>query len=178
MTVTVDHGFRCMGQEAMKRITILATAVTALGLAACGSTVTPAVTPTATPVATATLMPTAAPTPTPTLEPTPTATPTPTPGATPPSGPPVLTALCAPNSSEFAWQISFGEPESNYNVDLSFNAGATFPVEETSATQPCTFDTPNAPDQQLILVRWDSYPSMVSNGTNADSTPCATPTPS
>jgi hypothetical protein len=162
----------------MKLITTIGAAITALALAACGSTGIPAVTPTATPAATATLMPTPAPTPTPTPEPTPSATPTQTPGATPPSGPPVLSALCAPNSSEFAWQISFGETESNYNVDLSFNAGATFPVEKTSATQPFTFDTPNAPDQQLILVRWDSYPSMVSNGTNADSTPCATPTPS
>jgi outer membrane receptor protein involved in Fe transport len=74
---------------------------------------------------------------------------------------------------EFAWQVSFPEPESNYNVDLSFNVGASFTQEETSATRPYTFDTPNALGQQLILVRWDSFPAAgISNGTNADSGMC------
>jgi hypothetical protein len=63
--------------------------------------------------------------------------------------------------------------ESDYNVDLSFTAGATFTTEEKSATQPYTFYTPNALDQQLILARWDSYPAAgVSAGTNADRNLC------
>jgi hypothetical protein len=82
---------------------------------------------------------------------------------------------------EFAWRVSFGEPESNYNVDLSYTAGATFTTEETSATQPFTFDTPNSPDTTLILLRWDSFPSAgVSDGTNADRdlcNPALLPTP-
>ena len=64
----------------------------------------------------------------------------------------------------------------NYNVDLSLNAGGTFPLEETSATQPYTVDTPNSGAYTLILARWDSSPSFVSNGTNADHYPCVTPT--
>ncbi|HVC41698.1 MAG TPA: hypothetical protein VND54_06955 [Candidatus Saccharimonadales bacterium] len=165
----------------MNVATIIGTAIATVGLAACGSTVARTVAPTLTPTVAPTLPPTVAPTlaPTlaPTVTPTPTAspTPTPTPAFVPPTAPPTLTALCAPNSTEFAWQVSFGETESNYNVDLSFTAGATFPVEETSATQPYTFYTPNAPDEQLILVRWDSYPSLVSDGTNADSDLCQTP---
>jgi hypothetical protein len=74
---------------------------------------------------------------------------------------------------EFAWQVSFGETERNYNVDLSVTAGATFTTEEKSATQPYTFDTPNAGDETLILLRWDSYRSAgVSDGTNADRDLC------
>lgn len=161
----------------MKPTTLLSAAVIAIGLAACGSTVAPTLAPSVSPTLAPTFTPTVAPTPTPTPAITPSAAPTATPTPPSPSGPPVLTALCAPNDTEFAWQISFGETLSNYNVDLSFNAGATFPVKETSTTQPYTFDTPNAPDHQLILVRWDSFPSMVSNGTNADSTLCATATP-
>ena len=144
---------------------ILGTAIALWGLAACGATTASPASPTLAP----TVTPTVAPTDTPTPAPTATTTPTPEP-ITPPTVPPTLTALCAPSPLEFAWQVNFPEPESNYNVDLSFNAGATFTQEETSATQPYTFDTPNALDQQLILVRWDSYPAAgISDGTNADS---------
>jgi hypothetical protein len=167
--------------EGMKFTVIASTAITAIAIAACGSTLAPTVTPSLAPTAGSTLEPTASPTQTDTPAPTETATPEPTPTQTPtsgpPSGPPILTALCAPSTTEFAWQISSTDTLSNYNLDLSFTAGATFPMEETSATQPYTFDTPNAPDEQLVLVRWDSYPSFVSNGTNADSTLCTT-TPS
>jgi hypothetical protein len=147
---------------------ILGTGIALWGLAACGATTASPASPTLAP----TVSPTVAPTDTPTPAPTATTTPTPEP-ITPPTVPPTLTALCAPSPLEFAWQVSFPEPESNYNVDLSFNAGATFTQEETSATQPYTFDTPNALDQQLILVRWDSYPAAgISDGTNADSDLC------
>ncbi len=64
----------------------------------------------------------------------------------------------------------------DYNVDVSFNASATFPIEETSETQPYTFDTPSGGANSLIQARWDSYPSLVSNGTEADPYPCVTPT--
>src|ERR1039458_6597090 len=38
------------------------------------------------------------------------------------SSPPTLTALCAPNSSEYAWQVSSSlTGESDYNVDFSYN---------------------------------------------------------
>jgi|HubBroStandDraft_6_1064221.scaffolds.fasta_scaffold00015_133 hypothetical protein len=160
----------------MKLTAIIGTAIAAIVLAACGSTVASTGTPTPSPTGFSTPSSTVGSTPSPTAAPTPTGTPLP---LTPPSGPPVLTALCAPSATEFAWRVSFGQTESNYNVDLSFTAGATFTLKETSTTQPYTFDTPNAPGQQLILVRWDSYPSAgVSNGTNADSDLCtATPSP-
>jgi hypothetical protein len=150
----------------MKRTRIIGVAIAALGLAACGPTVAPAVSrtleSTAPPSLAANDAPAFGPTGTPTPE-----------SPAPPSAPPILTALCAPNPRELAWRVSFGEPESSYNVDLSFNAGATFTMEEKSATQPYTFDTPDASQYTLILVRWDSYPAAgVSNGTNADPEPC------
>jgi hypothetical protein len=60
-------------------------------------------------------------------------------------------------------------------VDLSINASASFPIEETSATQPYTFDTPNTNEYTLIQARWDSFPSFVSDGTEANRYPCVTP---
>jgi hypothetical protein len=157
---------------------VVGTAIAAVGLAACGSTVAPTLEPTVTPSIASTVAPTDAPTiaATPTATPAPTVAPTPTAIPvlfSPPSVPPILTALCAPGPMEFAWTVSFGERENNYNIDLSFTAGATFTMEETSATQPYTFHTPNALGQELILVRWHSYPSAgVSHGTNADSDLC------
>lgn len=65
----------------MKLTTIIGTTIAAVGLAACGATVTPTSRP-------ATPSPTVAPTPTPTATPAPTAMPTPT--ATPPPAAPVL----------------------------------------------------------------------------------------
>src|SRR5579863_3161470 len=157
----------------MKVAAIVGTMVAMCGLAACGATTASPPSHTLSPTLSPTVAPASTPTPAPTLVSTPTATPTPTPTMTPPTVPPTLTALCAPSPLEFAWQVSFPEPESNYNVDLSFDAGATFTQEETSATQPYTFDTPNALGRQLILVRWDSYPAAgISNGTNADSNLC------
>jgi hypothetical protein len=55
----------------MKRTTIIGAAITALGLAACGSTVAPRVTPTPAPTVTATPAPTATPVPTPSPTPVP-----------------------------------------------------------------------------------------------------------
>lgn len=55
----------------MKRTTIMGAAITALGLAACGSTVAPRVTPTPAPTVTATPAPTATPVPTPSPTPVP-----------------------------------------------------------------------------------------------------------
>ena len=55
----------------MKRATIMGSAIAALGLAACGSTVAPTVTPTAAPTVTATPAPTATPVPTPSPTPVP-----------------------------------------------------------------------------------------------------------
>jgi hypothetical protein len=109
--------------------------------------------------------------------PSPSATPSSTPIAAPQAtAPPTLTALCAPNSTEFAWQVTSQETLSNYNVDLSINASASFPIEETSALQPYTFDTPNAGAYTLIQTRWDSTPAMVSDGTEANRERCTTPT--
>ena len=147
----------------MKVTAIISAAIATVGLAACGATVTPTASPTLAPTAAATIAP--RPTATP-------AAPTPTPD-TAPAEPPTLTALCAPSPMEFAWRVSFGEPESNYNVDLSFTPGATFTTEEKSATQPFTFDTPETPDTTLILLRRDSFPSAgISVGTNADRDLC------
>ncbi len=163
---------RCVG---MKVATIAGAVVAVVALAACGATAaphaSPTLEPTVSPSVASTAVPTDTPTPASTTTPVP---PTPTPAPfTPPTVPPTLTALCAPSPMEFAWQVSFPEPESNYNVDLSFTAGASFTQEETSATQPYTFDTPNALGQQLILVRWDSFPAAgISSGTNADSDMC------
>src|SRR5579863_5111266 len=143
----------------MKVAAIVGTVIAICGVAACGATTASPASHTLSP----TVAPASTPTPAPTVVSTPIATPTPTATPTstmtPPTVPPTLTALCAPSPLEFAWQVSFPEPESNYNVDLSFTAGASFTQEETSATQPYTFDTPNALGRQLILVRWDSYPA-------------------
>ncbi|MEA2637036.1 MAG: hypothetical protein QOE18_93 [Chloroflexota bacterium] len=150
----------------MRLTTIIGAAIAIVGLAACGSTVAPIVSPTLEPTVASTIAPTVAPT----VAPTPTATPV---LLSPPTGPPILTALCAPSPMKFAWTVSFGEKENNYNIDLSFNAGSTFTTEETSATQPYSFYTPNALDQGTILVRWHSYPSAgISAGTDADSVMC------
>src|ERR1700733_14194140 len=147
---------------------VTACAGTACLLVACAASPKP----TPSPSATASLAATAVPSPTA----TPSSATTPT-SSQPPSGPPVITALCAPNSTEFAWQVSTSDTGlADYSVDVSFNASATFPVEETSATQPYTFDTPNGGANSLIQARWDSYPSLVSNGTEADPYPCVAPT--
>ena len=68
----------------MQLTTVIGTAIAAVGLAACGSTVAPTVSPTSALTVGATVAPTTSATPTP----TPTATPTPS--ATPTSAPPVL----------------------------------------------------------------------------------------
>jgi hypothetical protein len=165
----------------MRLRAIIGTAIAAFSLAACASSVAPKVSPTleatVSPTIAPTVSPTLDPTAAPTFAPTPTASPAPPtlpPGpAVPPPGPPILTALCAPSPMEFAWQVSFGEPESNYNVDLSFSAGGSFTTEEASATQPYTFDTPNAEGLGVLIVRWDSFPSAgMSTGTNPDSDLC------
>ncbi len=95
--------------------------------------------------------------------------------------PPTVTALCAPNTSEFAWEVSTDETLSDYNVDLSFNAGATFTVEETGATQRYTFYTrrPGGTGSsygQVVIGRWHDDPGVgETNGANSNPYPCITP---
>lgn len=95
--------------------------------------------------------------------------------------PPTVTAVCAPNTSEFAWQVSTNETLGNYNVDVSLNAGATFPVEETGATQRYTFYTQRpggtgSSNGQVVIGRWHDDPEVgATNGANSDPYPCVTP---
>jgi hypothetical protein len=142
----------------MKLTTIIGTVIAAVGLAASGATVAATDAPT--------LAPTVAPTPTA----TPSATPTPT--------PPVVTANCAPNSTEYSWTISFSGTESNYNIDLSYNAGATWPDSVASATVPYTITTQRdagGPGELLgypLRVRWTDDPGVQSLPANSDSNLC------
>jgi Concanavalin A-like lectin/glucanases superfamily len=69
----------------MKRTTVISTAIAALGLAACGSTVAPRVTPTPAPTVTSTPEPTVTSTAAPTDTPEPTPSPSPTPAPPTPS---------------------------------------------------------------------------------------------
>jgi hypothetical protein len=82
----------------MKLTTIIATAIAAISLAACGSTVTPTSRP-ATPSLTAAPTPTTTPAPTPIVTPTATPTPTPTPGVS-------ATVTCSnvPEYTNFAYR--------------------------------------------------------------------------
>jgi hypothetical protein len=109
----------------MRLRTIIGTAVAALGLSACGSTVATTVSPTLTATVSSTLAPTGAPTPT--AAPTPTVTPTTTPTATTlgPSG-----VLVAQLNCDGVWTASVtltGFPQdspTNYIVSVTNNLGA------------------------------------------------------
>ncbi len=116
-------------------------------------------------------------------------TPVPTDAATPtpgdfitPTMPPTLASLCAPNAAEFAWKVSSSEVLSDYNVNASFTAGASFPVEEFGATEPYTFDTarPGGAGSsygQVVLLEWHDDPGIgMSDPANSDPYPCVTPT--
>ena len=88
-------------------------------------------------------------------------------------GPPVITALCAPNSTVYAWQVSFNESESNYNVDISPTSNFSWPYDEiSSGTQPFDFTTPQSFGHQLYAV-WDSDRGAGTAGpVAADGTAC------
>jgi hypothetical protein len=95
--------------------------------------------------------------------------------------PPTVTALCAPNTAEFAWKVSSSEVLNDYNVDASFTAGASFPVEEFGATQPYTFDTkrPGGTGSsygEVVNLEWHDDPGLgMSDPANSDPYTCVTP---
>jgi hypothetical protein len=91
----------------MKLTTIIGTAIAALGLAACGSTVAPTARP-STP--TPTVAPTVAPTPTATPAPTPTATPIPTANPTPTPMPGVTVTTTCSNVLDLGQFAATGYP--------------------------------------------------------------------
>jgi hypothetical protein len=95
--------------------------------------------------------------------------------------PPTVTALCAPNTAEYAWSVSSNEALSNYDVLVSFSAGATFDVGESSATQPYTFDTARpggigSSYGEVVNLEWHDDPGIgMSTPANSDPYPCVTP---
>jgi hypothetical protein len=145
----------------MKLTTIIGTAIAAVGLAACGSTVTPTVAPTLT----ATVEPTLAPTPTAT--PTPTPSPTPTPTVIPP---PTIFPLCQSASTGYNWQVSSQTSQDNWNIDYRFSPSGMW-IKLTSSNAAIDFATPSAAGTTLY-VRWDSYPGAGTATAQADTTPC------
>jgi hypothetical protein len=96
--------------------------------------------------------------------------------------PPTVTALCAPNTAEYAWKVSSNEALGDYDVDVSFSAGATFGLSESSATQPFTFDTARpggvgSSYGQVVNLEWHDDPGIgMSDPANSNPYPCVTPT--
>ncbi|MGA3184170.1 MAG: hypothetical protein ABSE52_06195 [Candidatus Dormibacteria bacterium] len=93
-----------------------------------------------------------------------------------PTSAPTVSALCAPSSGNYAWQVSYGTTEANYNIDYAATLGGPW-TEVTSGTVPFTFTSPSTLGSHLY-VRWDSAPTVVSGQLTADTTSCWTSPPS
>lgn len=142
----------------MKLTTIFGSAIAAVGLAACGSTVAPAVSPTLALTVSPTVAPTVAPTP----------TPTPTPALVPP--PPTIFPLCQAGSNAYDWQVSSVTQQDNWNIDYRNSLVGVWRFL-SSSNAAIDFETPSAVGKTLY-VRWDSYPDAGTSTAQADTTSC------
>jgi Concanavalin A-like lectin/glucanases superfamily len=155
-----------------KRTTIVGTAIAALGLAACGSTVVPRATPTPAPTVTATTAPTA--TPVPASSPTPVPTPSPTP--VPPS--PTHWWQANGNANDSVGMdngtlvgVTFGPGVYGSDQAFSFGGAADQVVFDTDGGNPGTGDftfvfaiwTADATQQQAV---WEKRAQCDSDGTS------------
>ena len=94
--------------------------------------------------------------------------------------PPVLHALCAPNSTEYSWTVTLSGNESNYNVVIRFVGQPFFNSQFPGKLGTTTFTTQRTTGVAELQVAWASDLSSQSGPVNPRTDICEggpTPTP-